>query len=135
MKEMFGTLKEFQTLENATIKATKLGQELGSNYMALLQSKDVYENLKENGFDSETVLLGTVAASLGFIGIMKTDLGKVAYRAFGPNEVQKSLSPIIKDAIKETAEASGFNVAKTGAGKMKFIKKAYDAVLNKTQDL
>lgn len=135
MKEMFGTLKEFQTLENATIKATKLGQELGSNYMALLQSKDVYENLKESGFDSETVLLGTVAASLGFIGIMKTDLGKVAYRAFGPNEVQKSLSPIIKDAIKETAEASGFNVAKTGAGKMKFIKKAYDAVLNKTQDL
>jgi len=69
---------------------------------------------------------------------MKTDLGKVAYRAFGPDEIQKSLSPVIKDAIKETAEASGINIAKgsvSKAGKMKFITNAYNNILSKTKSI
>ena len=135
---IFGNNAEFTALKKVTIGASKLGQELGSDYMALIQVKDVYENLKQNNFDSSTVLAGTVAASLGFMGIMKTELGKVAYSAFKPNEVQKVLSPIITDAIRETAEASGAKLGKqmvTDAGKMKFIKNAYNNVMGVAQSL
>ena len=71
--------KEFQKLAETTFKLTKAGREVGSTYMALSQVPEVYEGLKENGFDSKTVLGGTLTAAIGFYGIMKTPLGRWVY--------------------------------------------------------
>ena len=130
---VLGGLKEFQNLEKATLMATKVGQSIGSNYMALSQTTEVYELLKSSGFDPDVVLAGTFAGALGMMAVMHTSLGKVAYMGMGPTKAQKAISPIIKDVIEEAAKAT--TTPLTQAGKMNFVKATYGKILKNTNDL
>lgn len=133
IKGLFGVLPEFQKLEQATATASKIGREIGSAYMALIQTPQVYESLKSNGFDSSTVFAGTVASAIGFMAITRGPLGALVNSTYGPEGTKKVLTPIIKDVVTKAANATAPLVTK--AGKINFIKRAVNGIVKKADDI
>lgn len=95
-------------------------------YMAMTQSKDMYDTFKENGFSDVTTAIGMGAALYGFSKLFNSSLGEVALSGLGLDDLKQANKRLIREFTKtmkpqlELIEKSSSTV--TNAGKIKWIK-------------
>lgn len=126
--------KDAIKLQAALKRQYAIGSQLGSVYMATTQAAGVYENLKEANFDEASVMAGLAASTLAFYGIMRTELGDWVMRG-GLDEATATITPIVKEAAKETAEKLAVNKAATQATKFGIIKDKVNSAIGKATNL
>lgn len=99
-------------------------------YMAMTQSKDMYDTFKENGFSDVTTAIGMGAALYGFSKLFNSSLGEVALSGLGLDDLKQANKRLIREFTKEMKpqleliEKSSSNI--TNAGKTKWIKSLGD---------
>ena len=129
----FLTMPQVKRMMNARKVADKFARDSSSWYMALTQSADIVDSMKENNFSSPYTAAATVAAMLGFKKIMDSELGEVALKGLGLDEVSKAVKKNLKTLAKEGEAA--FDTAQTKAGKLLWIKQTANKISSKVQDL
>lgn len=131
--EDFLTMPQVRKMLEARKAADKFARSSSSWYMALTQSSDIVDSMKESDFSSPYTAAATLAAMLGFKKIMDSELGDVALKGLGLDEVSKAVKKNLKQLAKE-GQAS-FDAAKTQAGKLAWIRQTADKVSNRVQEL
>lgn len=95
-------------------------------YMAMTQSKDMYDTFKENGFSDTTTAIGMGAALYGFSKLFNSSLGEVALSGLGLDDLKQANKRLIREFSKEMkpqlelVEKTSSNI--TNSGKIKWIK-------------
>lgn len=95
-------------------------------YMAMTQSKDMYDTFKENGFSDTTTAIGMGAALYGFSKLFNSSLGEVVLSGLGLDDLKQANKRLIREFTKEMkpqlslVEKTSSNI--TNSGKVKWIK-------------
>lgn len=129
----FLTMPQIKKMLDARKAADKFARSSSSWYMALTQSSDIVDSMKENDFSSPYTAAATLAALLGFKKIMDSELGDVALKGLGLDEVSKAVKKNLKQLANE-GQAS-FDAAKTQTGKLAWIRQTADKISNRVQKL
>lgn len=110
-------------------KIQKLGQrgsDLSKLYMAITQSGPLMETMDEAGFSTEAKVVGSLAALYGFKKIFDSELGDVALKGFGFDDVSNTTKKFFRENVsvieKDVAEKMGQTALGTAA-KLNLAKK------------
>lgn len=113
-------------LTDSQLTVSKFAKNSSQFYMAMTQTKDMYDTFKENGFSDATTAIGMGAALYGFNKLFNTSLGEVALSGLGLDELKQANKRIVKGFINElkpqldlVEKGAG---AASNAGKLKWIK-------------
>lgn len=113
----------------------KLSRDLSSMYMAVTQSADVYQTMKQADFSPEYTAIGMVASLVGFKKIMDSELGDVALSGLGLDDTKLATNKFLKDYLKDIKNIIGESDITTKAGKFAAIKKVSDFINNGVQTI
>lgn len=85
---------------------------MGSLYMAGVQTADVYNTMKEHNFNSPEMAAGMIGMYWGYYKLMQSSLGEVAIRGLGlegPKRITRKFINEITDTIRETTKQTAMN--------------------------
>lgn len=105
-----------------TQKINKVARDMSSMYMALTQSADVYNTMKEANFSPEYTAVGMIASLVGFKKIMDSELGDVALQGLGITETKLATKQFLKEYLGDVRKALSQSDLTTKAGKFAAIK-------------
>ncbi|GMO69044.1 MAG: hypothetical protein Nk1A_7850 [Endomicrobiia bacterium] len=71
--------------------------------------------MEEVGFSENAKAVGTLAAILGFTAIFQTDLGNVALKSFGFDDITKTTKQFLKSYADEIETAVAEKLGQTAA--------------------
>ena len=100
-----------------------------SLYMALIQSEDIANSMKESNFSAPYTAAATLAAMVGFKKIMDSELGDVALKYMGLNEVSKAVKKNLDTLVKNS------KLPETQSGKILWIKQTSDKLFNSVKSM
>ena len=106
--------------------SNKVSRNASSLYMALTQTSGLIDDMKSYGFSPGYTAIGAIGAIIGFNKIMNSELGDVALKGLGYDELGKG----VNDFFKKLAKAEAAKVSKdvTGKGVLAAIKKTSNGV-------
>lgn len=111
---------------NRMQKLGQRGADMSKMYMAITQSGDIVETMDEAGFTPEAKVVGTLAALYGFKKIFDSELGDVALKGFGFDDVTNTTKKFFLENAgiieREIAEKTG-QTALTKTAQLSLAKK------------
>ena len=113
---------EIVKLRKALEKQYKVGSNLSAAYMAAVQATDTQQTMKAHDFSEEARAAGLLAATVGYFGLMKSELGQWVLEKSGLDEGTKMIDKGIKQYTQEVALDTAKKVTASSAGKMGAIK-------------
>lgn len=113
-------------ITDSKLAVSKFAKNSSQFYMAMTQTKDMYDTFKENGFSDATTAIGMGAALYGFNKLFNTSLGEVALSGLGLDELKQANKRLIRGFVKEMKPQLELvekgATATSNAGKLKWIK-------------
>nr|DAW84455.1 MAG TPA: DNA-binding protein [Caudoviricetes sp.] len=111
-------------ISDSKLAAAKLAKNGSQFYMAMTQTKDMYDTFKESGFSDATTAIGMGAALYGFNKLFNTSLGEVALKGLGLDELKVANKRIMKGFVTEMKPSLDLVEKSTvsNTGKLKWIK-------------
>lgn len=113
-------------LTDSQLAVSKFAKNSSQFYMAMTQTKDMYDTFKENGFSDATTAIGMGAALYGFNKLFNTSLGEIALSGLGLDELKQANKRLVKGFINELKPQLDLVEKGAGtvsnAGKLKWIK-------------
>lgn len=106
--------------------SNKVSRKVSSLYMALTQTSGLIDEMKNHGFSPGYTAIGAISAIVGFNKIMNSELGDVALKGLGYDELGKGVNEFFKKLAK--AESAKVKRDITGKGVLAAIKKTSDGV-------